>query len=151
MKRKCFLITVCGICLFLNAGATQPDSINTLKGIWVLDSVDVKQITTSGDTINIAHTVLVESPILQSEIITSMDFNNTSVCKLMINGSIIMSEYVYDINNLFLRYNNSTKTFMFAIHKKQMNIARNIVVENEFDPSITDFIYILNLYYHENN
>jgi hypothetical protein len=44
MKIKCLLITVCGICLFLTAAATQPDSINinTLEGIWALDSVQFK-------------------------------------------------------------------------------------------------------------
>jgi hypothetical protein len=57
MKIKCFLIAVCGICLFATAKATKPDSINvnTLEGVWVLDSVNIKQITKSGDTIAVPY------------------------------------------------------------------------------------------------
>jgi hypothetical protein len=149
---KLVLLAVISTCFVPIAMAQQgsTNAIPALEGRWVLDSVEGKRITTSGDTIDV---LLSE---FKSEIITSIDFN-TSIpftCELVIDDNIIMSKYTVDITNFFLEYNNTIKPYRLTItktNKKQMNILRNIAVGNELDPSILDYMLLLNLQYHESN
>jgi hypothetical protein len=130
MRRKCFLITVCGICLFLNAGATQPDSINTLEGVWVLEKASALKFT-GNDSVKVdigtiktdQHFALFDTMEFKSSILrlVNVDYNNFEIggayilrpdsIEIPFTGAPFYLEYFIQDNKLYLK---QIETFLYS-------------------------------------
>jgi hypothetical protein len=147
-SKPIFILLICLSALF--SSKAQTGGSPSLEGLWQLDSMEIKQITSKGDVIHIQSETLDKNILLQSEIYSSIQFDSFN-CQLTTNNqNSITLQYSYDENKLFLKGDNYIKTYSYMITNKTMYIARDIEVMDKIDPSIKNFTYSLTLYYHKN-
>jgi hypothetical protein len=150
MKIKCFLIAVCGICLFATAKATKPDSINpnTLEGVWVLDSVNIKQITKSGDAITPQY-VPENHNNLEDCIFLEVTIQDSKCVLKSSNTDIVLNYRIKDSETFVIFMPPIEFEFKYILNKNLLSIFREYQKYNSETNSMDTFKVRLD--YNKNN
>jgi hypothetical protein len=147
IKVKCFLIAVCGICLFATAGATKPDSINvnSLEGVWVLDSIELyKYSDNDNDSVKVSNDLLPENNVI-SGVFDTIRFDGNK-CSIRLNNYQMESTYVKDGNNIKLYLTAVPFEYTIYVKNERLILYRKYYYSDNENP-INNVLYNVNLTY----
>jgi hypothetical protein len=142
MKIKCFLIAVCGICLFATAKATKPDSINpnTLEGVWVLDNLELYKYS-DNDSVKVSNNLLPEDNMI-SGVFDTITFSGDK-CISTINTQTIEASFSIESNILKLNFVPNPHTYTVIGYNQQIALFRQYYYFN----NEVNTLYVVKLVY----
>jgi hypothetical protein len=143
MRKKSFLIAVCGIFLFLTAEAAKPDSINALDGVWALDSVELYKYSDT-DSVKVSTDLLPESNAV-SGVFDTIRFDGDK-CRVRLNNYQMESKYLKPDENIKLYL--MAVPFEYTIHAENEHLIlyrKYYFLDNE-NPT-NNVLYSVNLTY----